>query len=149
MFRQDNVSLVEFCEGGKSMFWPWRRHVVSCLVCSPGEHRGHYSRTTSDGGILHCGSRLRFVVLSSTLLRRSNQTSSFLRQTHGRTPSGVTRGSRGGRPPRAQVKMGAQNELTGTHFDIFCGVNGPQTGRKIRLRLLWCKLRKVAPNCDA
>src|SRR6218665_363661 len=41
MFRQDNVLLVEFFEGGKSMFWPWRRHVVSCLVCSLGEHRGH------------------------------------------------------------------------------------------------------------
>src|SRR6218665_494262 len=36
--RQDNVSLVEFFEGGKSMFWPWRRHVVSCLVYSLGEH---------------------------------------------------------------------------------------------------------------
>src|SRR6218665_3892702 len=37
MFRRDNVSLVEFFEGGKSMFWPWRRHIVSCLVCSLGE----------------------------------------------------------------------------------------------------------------
>src|SRR6218665_3861480 len=41
MFRQDNVSLVEFFEGGKSIYWPWRRHVVSCLVYSLGEHRGH------------------------------------------------------------------------------------------------------------
>src|SRR6218665_900624 len=41
MFRRDNVSLVEFFEGGKSMFWPWRRHVVSCLVCSLREHRSH------------------------------------------------------------------------------------------------------------
>jgi len=37
MFRQDNVSLVEFFKGGNSMFWPWRIHVVSCLVCSPGD----------------------------------------------------------------------------------------------------------------
>src|SRR6218665_1756999 len=32
-----------FFEGGKSMFRPWRRHVVSCLVCSPEKHRGHES----------------------------------------------------------------------------------------------------------
>src|SRR6218665_363222 len=37
----------------KSMFWPWRRHVVSCLfclVCSLGEHRGHEQWRIQGGG---------------------------------------------------------------------------------------------------
>jgi len=34
MFCKDNVSLVEFYEGGKRMFWPWRRHVESILFYS-------------------------------------------------------------------------------------------------------------------
>src|SRR6218665_39101 len=60
----------------------WKKHVLAveetcCVMFSLQSRRTPRSRTTSDGGILHCKSRLRcFVVLSTTLLRRSNQISS-------------------------------------------------------------------------
>src|SRR6218665_1495396 len=60
----------------------WKKHILAveetcCVMFSLQSRRTPRSRTTSDGGILHCGSRLRcFVVLSTTLLRRSNQISS-------------------------------------------------------------------------
>src|SRR6218665_2574860 len=58
------------------------KHVLAveepcCVMFGLQSRRTPRSRTTLDGGILHCGSRLRcFVVLSTTLLRRSNQISS-------------------------------------------------------------------------
>src|SRR6218665_3465072 len=64
--------------------------------------------------------------------------------------SGVMRGSRGGRPPRVQVKKGAKNELTGIYFDIFWGSNGPQKGAKLGFRCDFVSdCGKGAPNCDA
>src|SRR6218665_3296573 len=60
----------------------WKKHVLAvketcCVMFSLQSRRTPRSRTTSDGGILHCRSRLRcFVVLSTTLLWRSNQISS-------------------------------------------------------------------------
>src|SRR6218665_1425347 len=62
----------------------WKKHILAveetcCVMFSLQSRRTPRSRTTSDGGILHWGARLRcFVVLSTTLLRRSNQISSVL-----------------------------------------------------------------------
>src|SRR6218665_1807553 len=68
MFHQDNVSLVEFCERGKSMFWPWRRHVESYL--SMQSKRTLRPRITSGGGIVGQDGDLRISHFVYTTYKR-------------------------------------------------------------------------------
>jgi len=42
--------------------------------------------------------------------------------------SGVTRGSRGGRPPPGAGEKGEQNELISTYFNMFCCVKWSTKG---------------------
>ena len=45
--------------------------------------------------------------------------------------SGVTRGSRGGRPPSGACEKRAKNELNGIYFDIFWGQMVHKGGSKL------------------